>query len=180
MNAIALVQHPLEVKAVLEEMMTRRIASSELRTLADDLVAHMLATGSQAETFVHARHQSHGPVESNALPQSSALRAVGRPAAGPQSGAIMSSTSLRDVSVAGTPVDRYFHICVFVDSREQQYTVLRSYDAARLTGTMMLDILRIHPLTLVKGVVHENSFFTPPDVFLRELGARGRREPMVS
>jgi hypothetical protein len=46
------------------------------------------------------------------------------------------------------------------------------YDAARLSGNMMLDILRSHPLTLVNGVVHENPFFTPPELFLEELRSR--------
>jgi len=48
------------------------------------------------------------------------------------------------------------------------------YDAAQLTGAMMLDILRCHPLTLVNGAVHENPFFTPPDIFLAELRQRDR------
>lgn len=46
------------------------------------------------------------------------------------------------------------------------------YDLNRLSGTMMMDILRAHPLTLVGGVVHENPFFTPPDQLLSELRAR--------
>jgi DcmR-like sensory protein len=49
------------------------------------------------------------------------------------------------------------------------------YDATRLTGGMMLDILRCHPLTLVNGVVHENPYFTPPEQFLSELEHRKRR-----
>jgi hypothetical protein len=48
------------------------------------------------------------------------------------------------------------------------------YDTARLSGAMMLDILRSHPCTLVNGVIHENPFFTPPEVFLRELQSRRR------
>lgn len=46
------------------------------------------------------------------------------------------------------------------------------YDIASLSGAMMMDILRAHPLTLTGGVVHENPFFTPPDVLLQELRAR--------
>lgn len=46
------------------------------------------------------------------------------------------------------------------------------YDINRLTGSMMMDILRSHPLTLVRGVVQENPFYTPPEEFLRELRAR--------
>jgi hypothetical protein len=46
------------------------------------------------------------------------------------------------------------------------------YDIANLSGTLMMDILRSHPLTLVNGVVHENPFYTPADVLLPELRAR--------
>lgn len=46
------------------------------------------------------------------------------------------------------------------------------YDIAKLSGSMMMDILRTHPLTLIGGVVQENPFFTPPAEMLRELRAR--------
>jgi hypothetical protein len=48
------------------------------------------------------------------------------------------------------------------------------YDVHQLTGAMMVDLLRAHPLTLIGGVVHENPFFTPPEQFLDELAARRR------
>ncbi len=48
------------------------------------------------------------------------------------------------------------------------------YDTAKLSGAMMLDILRSHPLTIVNGAVHENPFFTPPDILLAELKVRAR------
>lgn len=35
--------------------------------------------------------------------------------------------ALVPVNVAGTPLDRYFHICAFFDSRDQEYAVLGSY-----------------------------------------------------
>lgn len=46
------------------------------------------------------------------------------------------------------------------------------YDTARLSGAMMMDLLRTHPLTLIGGVVQENPFFTPPAEMLKELRAR--------
>lgn len=48
------------------------------------------------------------------------------------------------------------------------------YDTAKLTGAMMMDILRTHPLTLVGGVVQENPFYTPPARMLEELRARSQ------
>jgi hypothetical protein len=46
------------------------------------------------------------------------------------------------------------------------------YDIAKLSGSMMMDILRTHPLTLIGGVVQENPFYTPPAQMLQELRER--------
>ncbi len=46
------------------------------------------------------------------------------------------------------------------------------YDIAKLTGSMMMDLLRTHPLTLVNGVVQENPFYTPASELLAELNSR--------
>jgi len=46
------------------------------------------------------------------------------------------------------------------------------YDIATLTGSMLMDILRCHPLSIVGGVVHENPYYTPPDQLLKELKER--------
>jgi hypothetical protein len=39
----------------------------------------------------------------------------------------------------------------------------------------MLDILRTHPMVVIGGVLRENTFFVPPDQFLKELRERQRR-----
>lgn len=46
------------------------------------------------------------------------------------------------------------------------------YDIAKLTGSMMMDLLRAHPLTLINGIVQENPFYTPPEELLHELKSR--------
>lgn len=46
------------------------------------------------------------------------------------------------------------------------------YDTDRLSGAMVMDLLRTHPLTLIGGVVQENPFFTPPAEMLKELRKR--------
>lgn len=56
-------------------------------------------------------------------------------------------------------------------SRNRQPAVC-VYDIAKLSGTMMMDLLRTHPLTLIGGVVQENPFYTPPQEMLKELRAR--------
>jgi hypothetical protein len=50
--------------------------------------------------------------------------------------------------------------------------VICTYDLANLSGSMMLDLLRVHPVVIVGGVLQENPFFVPPDQFLIELRER--------
>ena len=46
------------------------------------------------------------------------------------------------------------------------------YDVRRLSGSMMMDLLRAHPLTVMNGVLHENPFYTPASQMLREIESR--------
>ena len=46
------------------------------------------------------------------------------------------------------------------------------YDVRRLSGSMVVDLLRAHPLTVMNGVLHENPFYTPAEVLLAELKSR--------
>ena len=46
------------------------------------------------------------------------------------------------------------------------------YDVRRLSGSMMMDLLRAHPLTVMNGVLHENPFYTPAEEMLRDLAQR--------
>jgi hypothetical protein len=46
------------------------------------------------------------------------------------------------------------------------------YDVRRLNGSMMMDLLRAHPLTVMNGVLHENPFYTPAKQMLDEIQNR--------
>jgi hypothetical protein len=46
------------------------------------------------------------------------------------------------------------------------------FDVRRLSGSMMMDLLRAHPVTVMNGVLHENPFYTPADEMLRDLERR--------
>jgi len=46
------------------------------------------------------------------------------------------------------------------------------YDVRRLSGSMMMDLLRAHPLTIMNGVLHENPFYTPAEEMLRDIQRR--------
>jgi hypothetical protein len=46
------------------------------------------------------------------------------------------------------------------------------YDVHKLSGALVMDLLRAHPLTVMNGVLHENPFYTPADQMLAELRRR--------
>jgi hypothetical protein len=46
------------------------------------------------------------------------------------------------------------------------------YDVRRLSGSLVMDLLRAHPLTVMNGVLHENPFYTPAGEMLAELKRR--------
>jgi MEDS: MEthanogen/methylotroph, DcmR Sensory domain len=47
------------------------------------------------------------------------------------------------------------------------------YDVNRYSGSVVMDILRTHPLVIVGGVLQENPLYVSPDQFLEELRQRG-------
>jgi hypothetical protein len=50
--------------------------------------------------------------------------------------------------------------------------VICIYDASKFGGGEVMDILRIHPMVIIRGLLHVNPFYVPPDKFLRELHER--------
>jgi hypothetical protein len=50
--------------------------------------------------------------------------------------------------------------------------VLCVYDLNRHTGSVVMDVLRTHPLVIIGGVLQENPLYIPPDQFLAELRQR--------
>ncbi|MES1208162.1 MAG: MEDS domain-containing protein, partial [Pseudomonadota bacterium] len=46
------------------------------------------------------------------------------------------------------------------------------YDVRKLSGSLVMDLLRAHPLTVMNGVLHENPFYTPAREMLAELKRR--------
>jgi MEDS: MEthanogen/methylotroph, DcmR Sensory domain len=56
--------------------------------------------------------------------------------------------------------------------RGHEDAVVCTYDLAKFSGDMVIDILRTHPMVIIGGLLHQNPFFTPPEEFLRELHAR--------
>jgi hypothetical protein len=46
------------------------------------------------------------------------------------------------------------------------------YDLNKHSGSVVMDILRTHPMVIVGGVLQENPLYVPPDQFLAELAQR--------
>jgi hypothetical protein len=46
------------------------------------------------------------------------------------------------------------------------------YDLAKFSASVIMDVVRTHPLVIIGGNLQENPFYVPPDEFLRELRSR--------
>jgi MEDS: MEthanogen/methylotroph, DcmR Sensory domain len=55
--------------------------------------------------------------------------------------------------------------------------VICTYDLARISSTLAMDIMRTHPAVIMGGLLHDNPFFVPPDQFLLEIRERGVDRP---
>ena len=47
-----------------------------------------------------------------------------------------------------------------------------TFDLTKFGGSIVMDILRTHPMVIIGGILQENPFFVPPDEFLREFRQR--------
>jgi hypothetical protein len=54
------------------------------------------------------------------------------------------------------------------------------YDKAKISGALMMDILRSHPLVLIGNVIQENPFYTPAEQLVAELRARRTASPRAT
>jgi hypothetical protein len=50
--------------------------------------------------------------------------------------------------------------------------VVCTYDLSRFDASVVMDIMRTHPMVIVGGILQENPFFVPPDEMLKELKER--------
>ena len=50
--------------------------------------------------------------------------------------------------------------------------IICTYDLNKHSASVVMDILRTHPMAIVGGVLQENPLYVPPDDFLEELRAR--------
>lgn len=50
--------------------------------------------------------------------------------------------------------------------------VVCTYDLAKFSAPVVMDIMRTHPQVIIGGIVQDNPFFVPPGEFLAELNRR--------
>jgi hypothetical protein len=50
--------------------------------------------------------------------------------------------------------------------------VICTYDLSRFDASVVIDIMRTHPMVIIGGILQENPFFVPPDEMLKELKER--------
>lgn len=55
-------------------------------------------------------------------------------------------------------------------------TFMCVYDLASLSGETVVDIMATHPYVVLKGEIRKNSFYVPPEIYLKNLISR-QKEP---
>jgi hypothetical protein len=56
--------------------------------------------------------------------------------------------------------------------RRHDDAVICTYALDKFGGETVIDIMRTHPMIIIGGVLLQNPFFVPPEVFLPELRER--------
>jgi hypothetical protein len=52
--------------------------------------------------------------------------------------------------------------------------VICTYDLSKFSASLIMDMMRTHPVVIIGEVLQENPFFVPPDQFLLEIRERRR------
>jgi hypothetical protein len=50
--------------------------------------------------------------------------------------------------------------------------VICAYDLSKFGASVLMDVMRTHPVVIVGGLLQENPFYVPPDQFLLEIKNR--------
>jgi methionine synthase II (cobalamin-independent) len=49
-----------------------------------------------------------------------------------------------------------------------------TYDLSKFSASIVMDVMRTHPVVIIGEILQENPFFVPPDQFLLEIRERRR------
>ena len=61
---------------------------------------------------------------------------------------------------------------LFVSGFDDDDPVICTYDLSKFGASVVMDIMRTHPVVIIGEVLQENPFFVPPDQFLLEIRER--------
>ena len=57
--------------------------------------------------------------------------------------------------------------------------VVCTYDLSRFDASVVMDIMRTHPMVIIGGILQENPFYVPPDEMLKELKERAAEKAVA-
>lgn len=57
--------------------------------------------------------------------------------------------------------------------------VICTYDLSRFEASVVIDIMRTHPMVIIGGILQENPFYVPPDEMLKELKERATQKSVA-
>jgi hypothetical protein len=63
--------------------------------------------------------------------------------------------------------------------RRHDDVVICVYDLTKLSGDIVMDVMRTHPMIIVGGILQKNPFFVPPQQFLQELQQRRAEQALT-
>ena len=83
---------------------------------------------------------------------------------------------------AGTHVDNLVEFESRVNDvwLRHEDAVICTYNLSKFGGATVIDIMRTHPMVIIGGVLQQNPFFVPPDVFLGEIRQRRAMQGVTS
>ena len=55
-------------------------------------------------------------------------------------------------------------------------TAICQYDANKFSGTLIMDVLKVHPMMIVKGQIVHNPYYMTLDLFLKEFSGRSENK----
>jgi len=48
------------------------------------------------------------------------------------------------------------------------------YDLTKFGASVIVDVMRTHPMVIIGGILHRNPFYVEPNTFLEQLRERGK------
>jgi hypothetical protein len=63
-------------------------------------------------------------------------------------------------------------------SHESSVISVCVYDLSQFGASVIVDVMRTHPMVIIGGILHRNPFYVEPNTFLEELRERGAKRTM--